>query len=193
MESQGLVPTQAWYQRHLGRNSWVGGVAANMAIGQGELLVTPMQLACLYAAIGNDGIAARPHLLVRAEDFDGYTLQQEKVETWNLPLSARTVAALKNALWGVVNEPGGTGGSARIDSFDVAGKTGTAQNPHGKDHSWFAAFAPRDKPRIAVAVIVENAGHGSAVAAPLAGQIIRRYLEGKDPIAGGLHMIAKKP
>ncbi|HTY08724.1 MAG TPA: penicillin-binding protein 2 [Candidatus Edwardsbacteria bacterium] len=176
LEHAGLIPDKDWYEKHFGRGSWRGGVAANMAIGQGEVLVTPLQLATLYAAIGNDGVLWRPHLLLRAETADGEVIRREMRVFDRLPLSPATVAALKSMLWGVVNEEGGTGGAARIAGIDVAGKTGTAQNPHGKDHSWFAGFAPRERPAIAVAVIVENAGHGSDVAAPIAGQIMASYL-----------------
>ena len=176
MEHAGLIPAKDWYERHFGRGSWRGGVAANMAIGQGEVLVTPLQLATLYAAIGNDGVQWRPHLLMQAETADGEVLRREMRICDRLPLAPATIAALKAMLSDVVNQDGGTGGAARIAGIEVAGKTGTAQNPHGKDHSWFAGFAPREHPAIAVAVIVENAGHGSDVAAPIAGQIMAAYL-----------------
>ena len=175
-EVPGLVPTISWYEKRLGRGSWGGGVPANLSIGQGELLVTPLQLAVMYGAIGNNGRLFQPHLVLKTEDYQGELLEKEKLISHQLGISSNTIAIIKQALAGVVNQPGGTGGSARIYGVEVAGKTGTAQNPHGDDHSWFVAFAPKDDPVISVAVLVENAGHGSAVAAPLAGKLIRQYL-----------------
>ncbi len=183
-EAAGLVPDRDWYELRTGPGSWRGGVAANMAIGQGELLTTPLQLASLYGAIGNDGIRWRPHLLIAVENETGETLRKELRINDRLPLSPGTISVLKRALTGVVNEPGGTGAAARHADVEVAGKTGTAQNPHGDDHSWFACFAPADSPRIAVAVLVENAGHGSAVAAPIAGVIVRSYLARRASVPG---------
>lgn len=184
-EAPGLVPTVAWYEKRLGRGSWGGGVPVNLAIGQGEILMTPIQLAVMYAAIGHNGVLWRPHLLLRAETYQGKMVAQEKLESRNLGISPASLAVIKQALAGVVNDPGGTGGSARMAGVQVAGKTGTAQNPHGEDHSWFAAFAPQEDPVIAVAVIAENAGHGSAVAAPMAGRMIREYLSSRGIGAQG--------
>jgi len=184
-ETAGLVPNIAWYEKRLGRGSWGGGVPANLAIGQGEILVTPLQLAVMYGALGNNGTLFQPHLVLKAQDYKGEILTKEKLDSRRLQISQRTIGIIKEALAGVVNQPGGTGGAARIPGVEVAGKTGTAQNPHGQDHSWFAAFAPKDKPVISVAVIVENAGHGSAVAAPLAGKIIKQYLTERGIIPDG--------
>jgi penicillin-binding protein 2 len=175
-EVAGLIPTEQWYDAKLGKGRITAGLSANMAIGQGEVLTTPLQMAMLYAAIGNRGMLARPHLVLKAEGFDGEVLSSERIESARLPASEAGLAAIVKALEGVVNEPGGTGGAARVEGVTVAGKTGTAQNPHGKDHSWFVGFAPSQEPAIAVAVVVENAGHGSAVAAPMVGKIIREYL-----------------
>jgi cell division protein FtsI/penicillin-binding protein 2 len=130
----------------------------------------------MYGAIGNNGRLFQPHLVLKTEDYKGELLEKEKLIRHQLGISPSSIAIIKQALAGVVNQPGGTGGSARTYGVEVAGKTGTAQNPHGDDHSWFVAFAPKDDPVISVAVLVENAGHGSAVAAPLAGKLIRQYL-----------------
>jgi len=176
-EVRGLVPNTAWYEKRLGRGSVTAGFPANLAIGQGEVLVTPLQMASLYAAVGKRGLAARPHLVLKVEGNDGTVLITERLDTTRLPVSRAALEAAVEALAGVVNQPGGTGGAARIDGVTVAGKTGTAQNPHGKDHSWFVGFAPADDPVIAVATLVENAGHGSAVAAPMVGRAIKAYLD----------------
>jgi penicillin-binding protein 2 len=176
-ESPGLIPDDGWYQKRLGRNAKTVGHSANMAIGQGEVLATPLQMASLYAALANGGVWQQPHLLLKEEDYLGQAVDKEKLVTRRLPLCVSTIEIIKQALYGVVNEPGGTGGASRIYGVEVCGKTGTAQNPHGKDHSWFVGFAPKENPAVAVAVLVENAGHGSEVAAPIAGRIMQRYLE----------------
>lgn len=183
-EVEGLVPTSEWYEKRWGKGAVTAGIAANLAIGQGEILVTPLQMAALYAAVGKRGLWARPHLLFKARRWDGSIIQEEALDTLRLPISAQHLEAVVQALVGVVNDPQGTGGSARSTEVTVAGKTGTAQNPHGQDHSWFVGFAPAQDPVIAVAVVVENAGHGSAVAAPIVGKTIAAYLRLKDsPLA----------
>lgn len=192
-EVPGLIPTIGWYEKRLGKGSWGGGVPANLSIGQGEILTTPIQLAALYAAVGNDGLFFKPHLLLKAETYDGKLVAGETLESRQLGISPGSIAIIKQALVGVVNQPGGTGGSARIAGVEVAGKTGTSQNPHGDDHSWFVAFAPKDDPVISVAVIVENAGHGSAVAAPLAGKLLKRYLAEKGIIKDDNLKVAAAP
>ncbi|MBI4726912.1 penicillin-binding protein 2 [candidate division TA06 bacterium] len=175
-ENPGLIPDDAWYQKRLGKNAKTVGRSANMSIGQGEVMATPLQMASLYAALANGGVWCQPHLLLKAEDFTGKVLVGEIISRKKLPLSDSTVSVLKQALYGAVNEPGSTGGASRVWGVKTAGKTGTAQNPHGDDHSWFVGFAPLDDPAIAVAVLVENAGHGSEIAAPMAGKIMQRYL-----------------
>jgi penicillin-binding protein 2 len=176
-ENSGLIPDDLYYQKRLGRNAKTAGHSANMSIGQGEVMATPLQMASLYAALANGGVWCQPHLLLRAEDHAGKVLMGEVISKKRLPLSDGTISVIKQALYGAVNEPGHTGGAARIYGVKVCGKTGTAQTPHGNDHSWFVGFAPQDEPVIAVAVLVENAGHGSEVAAPIAGKIMRKCLE----------------
>jgi len=183
-ESGGLIPTPDYYDRKLGPGKWTQGTALNMAIGQGEVLVTPLQMASLYGAVGNNGTWIRPHLVKSVMGTDGRAVPWNKAFSDSagsdtsrlLSVSAEHIALLKKALWGVVNSGYGTAGSARVAGLDIGGKTGTAQNPHGKDHSWFVAIAPADSPRIAVAVVAENAGWGAEVAAPIAGQLIGYYL-----------------
>ena len=183
-ESGGLIPTPDYYDRKLGPGKWGQGTALNMAIGQGEVLVTPLQMAVFYGAVGNDGRWERPHLVRKAIAPDGMELPARKLPgdsarkdtSRMLPVSSSNIALLKKAWWGVVNSGYGTGSVARVAGLDIGGKTGTAQNPHGDDHSWFVAIAPVDSPRIAVAVVAENAGWGASVAAPIAGQLIGYFL-----------------
>ena len=162
-EARGLVPTRAYYEK---RGNWVGGFMLNLCIGQGEMLVTPLQAARYTAALAV-GKLPQPHVL-----RDGAPHPPTPVQ-----ISDRTLQQIRSVLLDVVEGLHGTGRRARIEGIHVAGKTGTAQNSHGEDHAWFIAFAPVDSPRIALAVLAENAGHGGEVAAPIARQILETYFQ----------------
>src|SRR6267142_4035247 len=177
-ERRGLFPDPAWYDRRYGAGQWSKGLVLNLAIGQGEVSLTPVKLAQLTAVIASNGLLLRPHLL-RQVVRDGVDIPhavplQDSLRT-DLGLTQGDLAAVRSAMVAVVNEAGGTGGQALVDSVIVAGKTGTAQNPHGDDHALFICFAPAANPEIAVAVLVENAGHGSSAAAPLAQKVLQAY------------------
>jgi penicillin-binding protein 2 len=175
-EQSGLVPDQDWYDRKYGRGKWPVSVILNLSIGQGEVLATPLQMANFYAALGNGGTLYRPHLLRKA--FTRKDTAVTKIEIiGHLPFSDSTLAILKEACVGVLYGEHGTARGSKIEGIKFGGKTGTAQNPHGDEHAWFCAYAPAENPIIAVAVIAENAGHGSEAAAPIVSKIIRRYLE----------------
>jgi len=174
-EKVGLVPSPAG-RRERGR-VWHSGETLNVAIGQGALLVTPLQVARMTAAIANGGILWKPRLIQRVERPDGtvaYTESSKMLE--HVDLSPVIWAFLRSSMSGVVNE-GGTGAAARIPGLEVAGKTGTAQtvanskSEKGQDHAWFASFAPAKDPQVVVVVMVEGGGHGGSVAAPIARQI----------------------
>jgi cell division protein FtsI/penicillin-binding protein 2 len=150
----------------------------NLAIGQGECSLTPIKLVQLAAVIASNGVLFKPHLL-KEVTRDGVVVARsvpppDSLER-NLELSPGDLVAVRAAMVSVVNDQGGTGGQARVDSILVAGKTGTAQNPHGEAHALFICFAPAAKPEIAIAVLVENAGHGSSAAAPLAQKVMQAY------------------
>jgi len=180
-EVAGNVPTPAWYDRRYGRRKWSKGVVINLSIGQGELLVTPLQAACLACGVANSGVVYTPHLFSRSETYSGRTIAtSRRTVAYRLPFRPSTMKLLRQAMRNVVEAPNGTGKLARIEGIEVAGKTGTAQNPHGEDHSCFIAYAPADNPRIAVAVIAENAGGGGAIAAPMAREVIKAYLRIED-------------
>lgn len=188
-ELKGNVPTPSWYDRRYGRRKWSKGVVVNLAIGQGELLVTPLQAACFVCGIVNGGTVYTPHLFDRAETYSGRVIGIARATVaYELPFSRETIALLRRAMINVVEAPNGTGKQGRIPGVEVGGKTGTAQNPHGEDHAWFVAFAPADDPSIVVGVIVENAGSGGAVAAPIAREVIKAYLriedEAPEPLDG---------
>jgi penicillin-binding protein 2 len=169
-ERRGLVPGPAWYDRRWGPGRWRKGLLLNLAIGQGELLVTPLQLALLAAEVSGSGRPLRPHVVseVRgAQEFRPKRPQQAGVEA-----DRETWEAIHRGMELVVES--GTGTAARVAQLRVAGKTGTAQNPHGQDHALFVCYAPVDQPTIALSFVIENAGHGGSVAAPLAGAVLRR-------------------
>jgi len=162
-EAHGLVPDRAYYQKRHGK--WFEGNMLNLSIGQGELLTTPLQVARYNAALAS-GQLLNPHIFLNTP---------KKVTA--LPISATTLDAIRSIMRDVVARPTGTGHNAQIPDISVAGKTGTAQNPHGKDHAWFVAFAPVENPRIAITVLVENGGFGSTVAAPIAKKVFKAYFE----------------
>ncbi len=193
-EKSGLIPTSEWKLRRFGKK-WMRGETIPVAIGQGYVLATPVQLASMISAVANEGTIYKPHLVKRIIDPDGRPIREFQPETLSRvngikPASYRLV---KEGLFSVVNEPGGTGGMARLNEVKVAGKTGTSQvvKLRGKggylpyqyrDHALFVAFAPYEKPEVAVAVIVEHGEHGGSAAAPIAGRILRQYFEGKGVI-----------
>ena len=175
-EKAGLVPFLDGRRRIDGRK-WQAGDTVNMSIGQGQVLVTPIQVARMMSAVANGGVLWRPRLVQRVERVDGSLAYSSSSKmTGRVDLSPIVWAFLRQALAGVVNE-GGTGGAARIPGVEVAGKTGTAQSVNksdsakGQDHAWFASFAPAQDPEVVVVVLVERGGKGGQVAAPIARQI----------------------
>ena len=172
-EIAGIVPSKEYFDELYGKRKWTRGVMLNLSIGQGELLITPLRMICFISGLANGGICHEPRCARRAE-HDGRTHDFEG-ESVELVMSRSTIEILREGMRDVVQGDHGTGRSARQPGIEVAGKTGTAQNPHGDDHASFACFAPYDDPEIAIYVLLENAGHGGAVAAPLAGEILSYY------------------
>jgi len=170
-ESEGLIPTKSWYGNKLTR-----GIMANLAIGQGEILTTPIQLLNLGLIITNNGVLFRPHLVKSITLPNGETISPT-IRRKNVKINKQTLGIIKEAMFDVVNAAKGTGGLARITRAKVAGKTGTAQNPHGEDHALFLGFAPADDPEICVVAVLENSGKGGGVAAPIVGKIIEEYFK----------------
>lgn len=183
-ERRGLFPDPAWYDKRYGAGQWSKGLVLNLAIGQGESGLTPVKLAQLAAAVGNGGVLWTPHVLSKVER-DGVEIPRsvppEDSLRITLDLSRRDLDTIRETMVAVIYDQGGTGGSAKVDSVTVAGKTGTAQNPHGNDHALFICFAPARAPEIAVAVLVENAGHGSTAAAPIAQKVLQAYFHPAPP------------
>jgi len=177
-ELSGFIPSPAYYDRYHGVNRWKALTVISMAIGQGEVGTTPLQMANMTAAIANRGYYFTPHVVkyvgtTRTIDQKFTTKHLISIDTANFETIVRGMALAVN---------GGAGATARIAALKdivVCGKTGTAQNPQGDDHSVFVAFAPKDDPRIAIAVYVENAGFGATYAAPVASLMIEKYIKGE--------------
>ncbi|MDD4745880.1 MAG: penicillin-binding protein 2 [Salinivirgaceae bacterium] len=176
-ELPGLVPDTSYYDRKIGNKRWVSLNIVSNAIGQGEILTTPLQMANMTCAIANKGYYIIPHFVKGIEnqekiDIKYRTQRFTKIE----PIHFDPV--IEGMFMAVNGESGTTARIARINDIEVCGKTGTAENPHGKPHSIFIAFAPRENPKIAVAIYVENAGYGSTWSAPIASLIIEKYING---------------
>lgn len=176
-ERAGLIPSPRVRRDRRGP-AWLPGDTVNVSIGQGQLLVTPMQVARFMAAIANGGVLWKPRLVQRIErPGRGILWSDPGTVTGYVELSPMVWAFLRASLWAVVND-GGTGGGARLPGLDVAGKTGTAQMiaksraDRGQDHAWFAAYAPAKDPEVVVVVLAERGGKGGQVAAPIARKIL---------------------
>lgn len=195
-EQTGNMPGPEWMQIHHPQERWSQAQTANVTIGQGYTLVSPLQLAMGYAAIANGGICYYPRLVDKVLNQDGSPVLDEQGNAAAPPprvrsdlrqeISPENIELVRKGLWKVVNEDGGTGGRARLKDWAVAGKTGTAQateRGHEENVAWFACFAPYDHPRYVVVVMVQGAsGHGGEVAGPIADRILERSLaleEGK--------------
>jgi len=175
-EVSGSIPSRKYFDK-VYRGSWNSLTVRSLAIGQGEILVTPIQLANMMAIIANKGYYYKPHFLREMEDVDSLkTKFSQKIETTVEP---KYFEIVNSAMVDVFEGEHGTARWYKMDSIRQAGKTGTVQNPHGEDHSLFIAYAPIDNPKIAISVIVENGGFGSKWAAPIASLMIEKYLTGK--------------
>ena len=166
-QSTGSIPTINFYDRYYGKKGWKAITIRSLSIGQGEILVTPLQLANEAAIIANGGYYITPHL--NKND----SMKSHKHIT---SIDAKYFPIVQNGMERVMTN--GTGRWYQLDSISSCGKTGTVQNPHGKDHAIFIGFAPKENPQIAVAVVVENAGFGATWAAPIASLLMEKYLTG---------------
>ena len=174
--AKGLIPDKTYYDKIYGESRWAFTTIYSIAIGQGEVLVNALEMANLAAIMANRGFYYPPHLIKEVKNDNIPSIYKEKKYT---KVESKHFTPIVNGMERVVNEAGGTARRARLDSITVCGKTGTAQNPHGKDHSIFIAFAPKDDPKIAIAVYIENAGFGGTWAAPIASLMIEQYLTGQ--------------
>jgi penicillin-binding protein 2 len=194
-ESSGLIPSTEWKAKRY-KQIWYPGDTVSAGIGQGYNLVTPVQLAFATAILANDGVAFQPHLVKELRRAQEKPLLIEPKQLFDLKIDPAHLNLVKSAME-AVTKPGGTAAGANYGApYRMAGKTGTAQviaikqgekydakkvSEYNRDHAWFIAFAPADKPRIALAVLAENGGHGGSTAAPIARKVMDYYLLGKVP------------
>ena len=190
-EAPGIVPDVAYYNRTMkGQGGYQRGMALNASIGQGDVNVSPLQLAMAYAAIGNGGTLYRPQLVRRVEKADGTLVRENPpVVVREIDIPDEDLAAVREGIWAVVNEAGGTAYGKRLKNVEVLGKTGTAQvvtigttrlkakemEFFTRDHAWFAAVAPAQAPEVAVIVLSEHGGGGGSVSGPVAMKIMSEY------------------
>lgn len=177
-ELNGNIPPAEYFNRIYGETHWNYLTIRSLAIGQGELLITPVQMANMTATIANRGYYITPHLVREIEG--GEPLDEAYIQRHYTTIDSSNYVPIVDGMDLVVN--GGAGSTARnvkIEGITVCGKTGTAENPHGNDHSIFIAFAPKENPKIAIAVYVENQGFGTTYAAPIASLMIEKYLTGE--------------
>ena len=196
-EKSGLVPSKQW-KKKFKNEPWYPGETISASIGQGYNLVTPLQSASMISTIASGGLLVRPYLVKRIEDSDGKLIQEIFPEIRrNIDIDPEVLKHLKEGLRGVVYDARGTGHRARLKNVIVSGKTGTAQvvgmkdseeidpeeeTPYShRDHAWFVAFAPYEKPEVAVSVIIEHGGHGGHTAAPIAREILKTYFSHYPP------------
>ena len=180
-EEIGLVPSEEWSER-VNHHKWYPGSTISVAIGQGAVEATPVQLARMIAAVANGGTLIPPHLMKNANGL----------KSGSFPISPETVQLVTDGMWGVVNEPGGTtSGLVKLQNIDFSGKTGTAQvesfdlqhklGKKLKENGWFVGFAPRRNPEIIVAALVQAGGWGSTSAAPIVRDVVKAYYDKKYP------------
>jgi len=171
----------AWKIAH--HQHWQGGDTLNYAIGQGALQLTPLQMATMMATFANGGSIYQPFLVTESRRFgeEPEHLGGPRMVA-HLALSDSSLSIVRQGVTEVVRS--GTGIAAKLRDFDVAGKTGTAQVPKGKEHAWFIAYAPLENPQVACAIVVEHGGHGGSIAAPIAHDLLALALGSKDPLVG---------
>ncbi|MDR1926800.1 MAG: penicillin-binding protein 2, partial [Endomicrobium sp.] len=177
-EKKGFIPNPEWKNSKL-KMPWFQGDTIIFAIGQGALCVTPLQMACMISVVANNGVYRKPYIVEKVVDFNGNEVYKCRLEFDNkLELSDETWKLLHQALTETVEN--GTGRKCKIPGIKIAGKTGTAQNPQGKDHAWFVSYAPVDDPEIAIAVIVEHGGGGGLNAVPICRKIYEAYFSKEE-------------
>jgi penicillin-binding protein 2 len=205
-EAPGRIPTRSWYALRY-RGQFRVGFTLNMAIGEGDVTVTPLQLATAYAAIANGGTLYQPQVVRAVETSDGAVVQEFPPRIRRqVPVAPDNLRRITDALYDVVNDPSGTAYPARDPTLDIAGKTGTAQTGYvvkkeddakmgwflSQNHAWFSSYAPSHNPEIAVTVLVEHGGSGPEVAVPVAMQIVHEY-ERLKAVRAGRTPSAKSP
>ncbi len=175
-ENAGLLPSEDYFNRIYGKRKWTQGYLVSLGIGQGEVGVSPIQMANYAAVLGNGGTLYQPHAVMGIRDRANGKIQKIPFNKKDVGVPKNVMDIIREGMFHVVMTPGGTAATARVKGINVAGKTGTAENPHGNDHAWFIGFAPYENPQIAICVMVENGGKGGAAAAPIAGKCFELFL-----------------
>lgn len=191
-ETSGLLPSREYFDKRYGANKWSEGLLVNLGIGQGELGVSPIQMVAYTAAIAMNGLYCQPHFVSKIKNPDSEIYDDVKFEQRRIDMPQKYYDAVKKGMYLVVNG-NGTARNIKSEDFQLCGKTGTAQNSSGKNHSWFVGFGPYEDPRIAICVLGENQGWGASFGAPIAGAVMLRYLGGSSysidgeikPVSGG--------
>lgn len=173
-ESSGNMPTEEWLKKTYDR-PWYPGDTVNMGIGQGGLALTPLQMVSLAAIVANNGTSYRPHLVRATQKYQGEIVDTVPVVLSQVEAEPGFWKVMQQAMVEVIET--GTAKRAQVGGVVWGGKTGSAENNRGVTHSWFIGFAPAENPEIAICVMIENAGHGGEVAAPVAGNVIRKYFD----------------
>ncbi|MCW0483631.1 penicillin-binding protein 2 [Gaoshiqia sediminis] len=173
-QSSGNIPASSYYDRYFGKNRWNALTVRSLSIGQGEIILTPLQMANLAATIANRGYYIEPHLIRSVSEKEGET-HRLAFQRKNTTVAPEHFESVIEGMQQVVDQTN-TRYTAHVEGIEICGKTGTIQNPHGSDHSAFIAFAPKDNPQIAIAVFVEFGVWGARHAAPIASLLIEKYL-----------------
>ena len=174
-EAMGIIPSAQWKEREV-KEIWFPGDSINLSIGQGYLLLTPLQVQNVITAIAADGEIYKLHLVKKIISADGNTVKEIKPEIYRkLNFSPDTFKIVTEGLRQTILN--GTGWRANIKELAVAGKTGTAENPQGETHAWFIGFAPYENPEVCITVFLENGGEGGEAAAPIARAMLEKYFD----------------
>ena len=178
-ESSGMIPNKSLLDNKYGEGKWQDGHLINLVLGQGDLLVTPMQMVNLMAIIRNEGKYYAPHFAKKyySPKLRSFFDIESHEKVISADISIDTWGILKEGMRYVMQGEGGTGRFANIPELDIYAKTGTAQNPHGEDHAWFVGFVEDDQNPLAFAIIIENGGSGGATAAPIGKRLIKKYYD----------------
>jgi len=175
-EAVGIIPDHSYFDRRFGKRKWTKGHLLNYSIGQGEVLITPLQACVMVSVFANGGRMVHPHIVKRIVDADGIEVFEGEERAYPIQrMNLDILRVIRDLMERVIADERGTGRFAAVRGLRVAGKTGTAQNPHGEDHAIFVAFAPVESPELALAIVMENAGHGGVMAAPIAREIFSSY------------------
>jgi penicillin-binding protein 2 len=178
LEKPGNLPDKQYLDNRYGEGKWTNGLMLNLSVGQGDLVVTPLQMLQMTSIIAKKGVAYKPHLRLYHTDPISKKKINYKPESSSIPTIPDTAYQIvRKGMQMVVHGTHGTGKASSVPNIISAGKSGTAQNPHGNSHAWFIGFAPFDVPKVAIVVFIENGGGGGAIAAPKAGKLLRLFFE----------------